>query len=82
MIITLSDDIYEVEIIDSTHLKMRAIGFKWGIPLHFQQVRDEVIDLLREKNFVKGNFFIKEEICPQCDSDFGKQCSCFTKERL
>jgi hypothetical protein len=53
---------YEVEIIDGTHLKMRPVGGKnWGIPMHFNQVNDEVIDQLKEKGLARDRFFNEEE---------------------
>jgi len=48
---------YEVEIMDSSHLKMRPVGSdRWGIPLHVLQVPHEVMAQLKEGGRVRGTF--------------------------
>jgi len=49
---------YEVERMDSTHIKLRPMGSKdWGVPLHFNQVSSAIIDKLREVGLVAGDSF-------------------------
>jgi hypothetical protein len=75
--VTLNGDTYELEIMDSTHVKMRFAGSdKWGIPLHIGQLQPEVMDQLKAKGLAdKGNGFLKENtnasrdtLCPKCGS--------------
>ena len=54
-------DDYEVKIIDGTHLYLKpASSSSWGIADHFGQVPEEVIDQLRDKGIVQGNFFVEK----------------------
>ena len=49
---------FEIEIIDGTHIKFRVKGTeRWAIPLHFNQVDDTMMDALKKKGVVQGNFF-------------------------
>jgi DNA-binding PadR family transcriptional regulator len=54
---------YNIEIIDSTHLRMisKDVFGGRGSPLHFGQVRPEVIEQLKNKGIVIGNFFKQDE---------------------
>jgi hypothetical protein len=55
---------FEVERMDSTHIKLRPMGSKdWGVPLHFKQVSSAIIDKLREVGLVAGDSFeIKDSV--------------------
>ena len=56
--IDINGDDWEVVIIDGTHIKFKMKGMKvWAIPLHFQQVSDDMMDALKKKGVVKDNFF-------------------------
>ncbi len=57
-IVTVFNNQYEVEIIDSTHLRYRYVELtQWASPLHFCQVSDEMMNQLKELGMVEGNFF-------------------------
>lgn len=50
--------IYDIVVIDSTHIKFRIKGTKkWAIPLHFGQVGDEMMKGLKIVGAVKNNSF-------------------------
>jgi hypothetical protein len=56
-LITLHDTQYEIRVIDSTHLKFRIINSEqWAIPLHIQQLSDDMHNALTEQNAFNGNF--------------------------
>jgi hypothetical protein len=56
---------YDVEIMDSTHLKFKLKGRdNWATPLHFNQVPEEMMSKLKDKGLVEGNFFKDAEPDP------------------
>jgi hypothetical protein len=47
------DTVYEVEIMDETHLRMRSKGTGiWGIPWHIAQLDNDIIEQLRKQGYV------------------------------
>jgi hypothetical protein len=69
-IVHLWEDEYEIEIIDSTHAKMRLKGTeRWGTPLHFAQIRSEVISDLKKQGAIedRGRFFKDEKSVKDSD---------------
>jgi hypothetical protein len=48
---------YELEIMDSSHAKMKQVGTdRWGTPLHVAQLDSEIMGQLKAKGLVSGNF--------------------------
>jgi hypothetical protein len=48
----------DVEIIDGTHIKLKPKDSdKWASALHFNQVPDDIMNALKSKGQVQGNFF-------------------------
>jgi hypothetical protein len=61
-VVDLYDSKYDVEIMDGTHIRMKAQGSdKWGIALHYMQVPPEVIYQLKQQGYAKGQFFVADQ---------------------
>lgn len=57
--ISINGTEFEVEIMDSTHVKFRIRGSNnWSIPQHFNQVGDEMMAELKKHGIAKDRFFI------------------------
>lgn len=50
----------DVEIMDGTHARVRQEGGNWGTPWHINQLPEDIVQALKVKGLIKGNFFVTD----------------------
>lgn len=53
---------YTIIVLDGTHLKFKYSGTGQGAVLHFNQVSDLMMEVLKNENLVRGNYFKYNEV--------------------